>query len=672
VPTLRSKDVDLDRAREEIAAHTQAVGSLISNDARSLSLLVYVRVPEALHTLDPTWSKLKAASRTDEDARAELERLRPEYDAASRELAKRRAEQVASIREIVARWQPRLSEPVRLSGTTVIFADVLDQLRHDLRVFGLAALILFALAFLAFYRRVRFVLLPMLTCALPVVLIVGAMSLLQMRLTVITANLPLILFTLMLPYTIYFVERYLERRALAPEEGAAEATMHAARAIWVPCLFSCATTMAGFAALMTSGTLPVHDFGLMMTAGMALGLLLVFLALPAMSHPLPPVTVRAWGVHVGPKKVVRLFAALALRRPAIVVGSAAVVLVVAVWGATRISAQAKITAYFKKDTPVYQGLEFIDRRMGGTTPLEVLIESPKPNFFVSADGLAALRAVQAYFDTVPETGSVQSIATLVDELKKKNAAVESLMPLLARHPLVRNVTRDYANDDYTIGRVLVRLRETAPTLDRARILRGLRAHMAQSKALEGLEVHETGLFLLYANMLDTLLRTQRETFGYVVAAIYLMLLLLFRSPVLALLVVLTQVLPAVVMLGLMGWAGITLDLVTVMIASIAMGVGIDASIQYTVRFRAELADGASPRDALRHSHATIGRAIWVATTVIIAGFCVLTLSDFQPSIYLGLLTAVAMFVSQVAALTILPSIFLLTGFPRPPASSSAP
>jgi predicted RND superfamily exporter protein len=338
-------------------------------------------------------------------------------------------------------------------------------------------------------------------------------------------------------------------------------------------------------------------------------------------------------------------------------------------GASRLSAQSKFTEYFKEDSAVYQGLEYIDTRMGGTTPLEVMVtaKTGEKDYFLKSEGLEALRAIARYFDTVPETGNLRSMATLVDELMKKNPALLKLMPVFARHELVRGVTRELANDDYTTARVLVRLRETAPTLDRNVILDGLRAHFRSQPELADLEIRETGVFLLYANMLNSLMETQQRTFLYVVLAIYLMLILLFRSPLLALLVLITQVLPALVMLGVMGWLGIPLDLITVMIASIAMGVGIDAAIQYTFRYRTELGVDGDRRAAVHRAHATVGRAIWIATSVIIAGFCVLMLSEFRPSIYFGLFTAIAMLMSQLAALTVLPSIFLLTGQPKLPA-----
>lgn len=626
IPTLAAGEVDFVRAREELLGHTQAVGNLITADGRSVALLAYFQGG-------------------------------PDGDS-------RRRAMVAAIRELAASWAPDLAEPVRLSGTPIIHVNILEHLEHDLAVFGLASLLLFTLGFALAYRRPRFVILPIVSCLLPVLLILGAMCLLGMTLTVITANLPVLLFTLLLPYTVYFVEAWLERRAAQPDEPGADASARAAGRVWLPCLFSCATTMAAFAALATSGTVPVHDFGLMMSVGMGIGLVVVFLAIPSLARPLPPLAVAPPAPSSGSHRVVALFAAPSLRRPGLVVLAAAALLLAAVWGASRLSSQSNVTQYFREGTPVRVGLETIDRELGGTTPLEVTLTSKESGFFLKPEGLAALRAAQRYFEDLPEAGSVRSLATLVDELRKKSPQVERLMPILGRHPLVRSVTAEFSDAEYATSRVIVRMRETAPSLDRRVVLDGLQAHLDAQPELAELEVRTTGVFLLYANMLESLMRTQRETFLWVIAAIFLMLLVLFRSFVLALVVVLTQTLPALVTLGFMGWLGIPLDLVTVMIASIAMGVGIDASIQYACRFRHERAGGASLEAAIVQTHATTGRAIWIATTVIIAGFCVLTLSDFRPSIYLGLLTAVAMLMSQVAALTVLPAILRLIGRPR--------
>ena len=511
-------------------------------------------------------------------------------------------------------------------------------------------------------------------------LIVGWMGWQEMKISLITSNLPVLLFVLMLPYTVYFVERYRERRAADPSEEAQRSTFQAARGIFLPCLFSCMTTMAGFAALTTSGTVPVRNFGQMMAIGMAIGLLIVFLAIPSMSRPFPGMRVRGRaGTGAGTRGLVRLFERASLRVPGLVVLFSALLLGVSVWGATRITAEVKFTEYFWPRSEVYQGLEYIDQRMGGTTSLEIMLESEEDGFFLTQPGFDALAAVERFFASVPETGTNTSLLSLESELAKRNEKLaRKVLTIFYAHPMGRTVIATYVTQDFRTARVFVRMRETAPTLHRNDILRRLRAHLAEAPELEELAVCETGIFLLYANMLNSLIASQKQTFLLVILAIFLMVFLLmllmfrFRSPLktlahgllMAFLVLLPQVLPAVVMLGVMGWLQIPLDLVTVMIASIAMAVGIDAAIQYTARYRAELAVDGDHRAALSRSHATIGRAIWIATTVIVVGFCVLMLSDFKPSVWFGLFTAIAMLMSQFAALTVLPSLFVLTGLPK--------
>jgi uncharacterized protein len=297
----------------------------------------------------------------------------------------------------------------------------------------------------------------------------------------------------------------------------------------------------------------------------------------------------------------------------------------------------------------------------------VNLTSKTPGYFSTPAGVDAIAAAQRYFEGVKETGNVRSFKTLVDEGRKAlpKAKDADLIKLVASLPTAKELVREFCNADFTVSRVLVRFRETAPTLHRNNILRGLREHLAKQEALKDVEARPTGIFLLYANMLNSLLDSQRDTFLWVVGAIFVMLVILFRSVVLSLIVLVPQVLPVFVCLGTMGWAGIPLDLVTVMIGSVAMGVGIDAAIQYTVRYRIELeAAGGDPRTAILRSHATIGRSIWIATSIVVAGFVILALSKFVPSVYFGLFTALAMLMGQFAALTLLPALFLLLRTPR--------
>jgi uncharacterized protein len=658
--TLGAPGANLEKARAELLDHTVAKGTLVSADGRDVVFLAYLAAPDGMERLG---RERDAAIAADDTARRDA--LESAYQAFRTELRARRDVFVAEVRAVAAKWSPSLEEPVALSGLPIINVNLVEHVSHDLDVFGIAAFALFTLAFAAMYRRLRWTVLPIVTCLLPVLLVLGTMAALGQKLTVVTANLPMLLFVVMLPYTVYVVERYRERRATRPGESHRDSSAGAARDVWVPCLYSCTTTMAGFASLLTSGVKPVWWFGLMMTIGLGIGLACVFLFLPAANHPLRPLDDAAAAASAAPSGVVRWAERLVLRAPGAVTAGAALLLAAAAWGASRVDAENKFIDYFQRTSEVYRGLERIDQRMGGTTPLDVVLTAKEPGWFRTPAGMAAVASVTRYFDSVPEAGCVWSVGTLLEEARKHPALARADLAALSRIPQVEPFLRDLATPDFSRTRVLVRFRETSPTLRRSRILEGLRAHLRTDPALAGVEARPTGVFLLYANMLDALLASQRDTFLLVILVVYAMLVALFRGPLLALVVLVPQALPALVCLGVMGFAGVPLDLITVMVAAVAMGVGIDAAIQYTVRYRIELAaTGGDRRAAVTRSHATIGRAIWVATSIMVAGFLVLALSDFVPTVSFGLFNALAMLMGQVAALTVVPALFLLTGLPR--------
>jgi predicted RND superfamily exporter protein len=691
---LTSKTVDLKKAREELTLHTLARGTFISEDGADTVLLAYLEQPPEFARLD--------RERTDAILEGDDARARASdgpLEAARAELRERRRAMVTGIRAVAAKWKERSGDEVRLSGLPIINLSLIEFVTHDVNTFGVASFLLFTAAFALIYRRIRWTALPIAACLLPVVLVLGLLGTMTAfpdalpdwvaakfngKLTVITANLPMLLFVVMLPYTVYFAERYRERRARGTGESHLESTAGAARDIWLPCLYSCTTTMAGFASLLTSGVKPVWGFGFLMTLGLGIGLACAFLFLPAAVRPLGALEEPGAKAEPEPSGLVRWLEAAVLAKPLVVIAAGALLLGAAIWGCTRITVENKFIDYFWPRTEVWQGLEYIDRRMGGTTPMDIVLTSPEEGFFAKPAGLEAIRAASAHIAAVPEVGGVTSLATLIDEIHKAKALAAMTVEGLAKLKPVEPLLRDVVTADYRTARVLVRFRETSPTLQRKRILTALRADLAGRTELAALAPRVTGVFLLYANMLESLLQSQKDTFGMVVLAIYAMLVVLFLSvdlrdrrpgasaagafvhaPLLSVVVLLPQVLPAVVVLGVMGWTGVPLDLITVTIAAIAMGVGIDAAIQYTVRYRIELAAaGGDRRAAITRSHATIGRSIWIATSIMVIGFAVLALSDFVPTVMFGLFNALAMLMGQFAALTMLPALFLVTGLPR--------
>jgi hypothetical protein len=664
--------VNLEKARTELLDHTQALGNLISRDEKDLSILVYLDVPEAVGRLEPERNRLLGRPRDAETARR-LEEIEGPYRDAIQENNVRRTALVNALRTLGSQWRAKLDEPVRLSGIPIINVVLREHIKADINTFGVVSLTVFTLTFFIIYRKPRWGLFPILTCVLPVLMMMGLMVLMGKKMTVITSNMPVLLFVLTLPYTVYFIERYLERRSLDASEDPVVSTTRAPMEIWSPCLFSVLATMAGTAAHIPSGIMPVRTFGIMMTIGMALSLAVVMLFLPSTVISLPGVAGRAAGPAPEAKGPLKLLLTLVLRAPLAVVLFSLAVLGVSVWGMTKIRVETKFIDYFHQKSEIYQGLDYIDNRMGGTTPFEVILSSGTPGYFKTVEGLAALDAVGKFFATVPETGNLRSLKTFVDEARKAFADKEGkvkakdvqILGLVTN--LAKDQVREFCNPDFTVSRVLVRMRETDPRLNRKEILGRLAAHLESLKEgpLKGVESRPTGVFLLYANMLDTYWPNTKKTFVLATLAIWLMLTILFRSPIMALLVILPEVLPVFLVLGVMGFLGIALDMVTVIIASVALGIGIDAAIQYAVRFRVELAkSGGDIALAIRRSHATIGRAILIATSIVFTGFVMLCFSQFVPTIYFGLFTGLAILMGLFASLTTLPASFLLLNYPR--------
>jgi predicted RND superfamily exporter protein len=664
--------VNAEKAKAELLSHTQALGNLISAEGKDLSMLVYLDVPEGVMRLEPELNRLLGGPRTGETARR-IEEIRAPYAAAIQENNIRRNALVHALRDAASRWRQNLDEPVRLSGIPIINVVLREHIKADITTFGIVSLSVFTLTFLIVYRRFRWVAFPILSCVIPVVLMLGLMVVMGKKMTVITSNMPVLLFVLTLPYTVYLIERYLERRALYPSEDPSETSTRAPMEIWSPCLFSVLATMAGTAAHIPSGIIPVRTFGIMMTIGMMFSLAVVMLFFPATIVALPAAPGRASGAAPEPKGPLKALLTLVLRAPLGVVLFSLAVFGVSVWGITKIRVETKFIDYFHQKSEIYQGLDYIDNRMGGTTPFEVLLSSATPGFFKTPEGLAALEAVGRFFDTVPETGNLRSLKTLVDEVRKAFADREGKVRAKDSQILgvvtaaAKEQVKEFCNADFTRSRILVRMKETDPRLNRKDILRRLSVHLdsLRDRELKGVEARPTGVFLLYANMLDTYWPNTKKTFFLATGAIWLMLMILFRSPIMAALVILPEVLPVFLVLGVMGFAGIALDMVTVIIASVALGIGIDAAIQYAVRFRKELAlTNGDLAEAIRRSHATIGRAILIATSIVFAGFAMLCFSQFVPTIYFGLFTGLAILMGLFASLTTLPASFLLLKYPR--------
>lgn len=671
--TLLDPDADPALAREELTGSALYAGNLVSPKGDAFALLAYFADgPDraARHRLREVEADASATE-------AERAKARADYLAASDAGQARLREIVARVRAIGAARGGTVVE-VHASGVPTIVVDMVQALEDDLVLFGVFAVGFMVVVLGVALRSPRWVALPMAAVLVVALVVVASTVMAGMRATVVTSNISSLTLIVGMAHAIHIAVHSHEIRRVDPTASVKEVVRRTVRGIWLPCFYACTTTAVGFASIAVSDVRPCIDFGLFMAAGTLFAYAVSFTLIPAGMALLPHERVREVEPASGP---VRRFPMAAVARWTIAHGrpivlASLLVLVASVAGILRLDVETRFTDYFRASSPISRGLNFIDARIGGTTPLEVILRTPEPApgaaraTFFEEEQYAKLKRVHdllAGLDGGKERGPVLSLASLREEGRRLLAGTPMAplagQPLTMLLPVARTmlgkeridgILRDYVSEDGTAARLQVRIKETNPDLRREDLLAGLRARIAADPALADVSPRVTGVFVLYANMLRSLRTSQVQTLGMVVGALLLMLWVLFRDLKVAVLALVPNVLPILFILGTMGWLHITLDMMTIMIASVAMGQAVDATIHYTFRYRNELADGATPEEAIVLAHGSIGKAIFFTAVTVVGGFWVLVFSKFKPTIWFGVFTSLAMAAALLASLVLLP------------------
>ncbi|MCC5793840.1 MAG: MMPL family transporter [Chromatiales bacterium] len=702
VPDLLHPRTDRALARRELMESPIYRELLISLDGRTTGLLATFAVEPELQALLAGRDRLLEARMRDgpDEARErDIARLSAEIAPWRAIVNARQQADIVEVRKILARHADQAE--ISLGGIPMINSDMLDYIMRDVLVFGAAILLVLTALLVLIFRQVRWVLLPLISCFACVIIMLGYLGMADWPVTVVSANFVALLLIFTLSLTVHLMVQYRELQTAERISGDRRRLVaETLRRKFAPSFFTAVTTMVAFASLLVSGIRPVIDFGWMMVVGMAVVLVLSFTLFPAALLVLP-------GGPPAPRddrmaRVTRTFARLVTRWPRALIAVFGSIAVLGLAGVAQLSVENRFIDYFSESTEIHRGMATIDRELGGTTPLDVILDADSAfmarlagetgdasepllddddDFFDDYDlgeaaGLGAtsfwyntfrletVRAVHEYLESLPETGKVLSLATTLDVLRTLNQGEELdtffLSVLYERLPQeIRAALFDpYLSADGNQVRLAVRVRDSNPDLRRAELLTRIRADLGEGFELEPGQVRLTGMLVLYNNVLQSLFRSQILTVGVVFLAILLMLLLLFRSPVLAAIALVPNMLAALAVLGGMGWAGIPLDIMTITIAAIAIGIGVDGAIHYVHRFRAEFAQRRDYLVSIERAHQTTGRAMYYTALIIAAGFATLTLSNFIPTIYFGLFTAFAMLFAMVANLTLLPLLLL--------------
>ena len=704
-PTLESPATDISLARQEFANSPLYRNLLISPDGRTTALQVNFRRDSTYFELLNRREQLRGKAREDSltaAEHAELARVSEEFRAYNQIYLQRQAGDIDAVRSIMDAH--RNGARLFLGGVPMIVADSMDFIRHDLAIFGAGVLAFMVVILAAAFKKWRWVLLPIFTSLAAGLLMIGILGLVDWPVTVVSSNFISLMLIISLSVNIHLVVRYRELHADNPDADQYTLTRDTVHSKALPSFYTTITTIVAFGSLLFSGIRPVIDFGWMMAVGTAVSLLLSFTLFPAALMFMQAGT--AASISDFTARVTDSLASL-VRRYSTLTGLAFVMIVVlAIAGISMLTVENRFIDYYKKSTEIYRGMELIDRELGGTTPMDVVIDAPR-DFFKTAepedelfmDGfefddssagitgnsywfnayrLEQVNAIHDQLDGLPETGKVLSITTamrMLQSLQQGKPIDDFFLSVLYKQlpeSIKQSLFSPYMSEDGNQLRFSIRVFESDPNLRREELLRKVHDYLTTELGLAEEQVTMTGMLVLYNNMLQSLFHSQIMTLGVVFLAILLMFLILFRNVWLAVIALIPNMVAAGAVLGLMGWLGIPLDIMTISIAAIVIGIGVDDEIHYVHRFVEEFRKDADYWAALRRSHNSIGRAVYYTSVTVILGFAILAFSSFIPTIYFGLLTGFAMLVALLGTLTLLP---LLIAWLKPlgaPSVNAAP
>ncbi|WP_303721995.1 RND family transporter [Malonomonas rubra] len=701
VKTLESPDINIDLARNEFATSPFYSNLLVSPDAKTTALQVIFKRDETYHQLLGKRNSLREKMLTQpltEEENRQLEKAVKAFDNYSAQLADQEAHDIAVVRTIMAKHRDKAN--LHLGGVPMIVSDMIDFIRHDLASFGIGVLVFLVSMLILIFRKPRWVILPMLCCAVSVLFMFGFLGWIEWKVTVVSSNFTSLLLIITLSLCVHLIVRYNELFEEIPNADQLTMVREMVRTKAVPSIYTALTTIVAFVSLLTSDIRPVIDFGWMMAIGITFALLLSFALFPAglMLFKKPN--------HFTPRhditgKITAACAYLVEYRSGLTASIFLGIAILSVVGISKLTVENRFIDYFKPSTEIYQGMELIDQQLGGTTPLDVIIdadpgflaaqkaekqaaeEDPFADDFFGEDqadaGLSGssywynsyrintLEKIHNYLNALPETGKVLSMATTMEmmQIVNEDKPLDNISLAVIHKKLPKAIAdalfHPYMSEDGNQVRFSLRVIDSDPNLQRNKLLEKIRLNLTEKLGLKDEQVHLTGMFVLYNNVLQSLFSSQIMTIGVVFFVIMIMFMLQFHSLRLAIIAIIPNLISAGMVLGLMGLLHIPLDIMTITIAAITIGIAVDDTIHYVHRFTEEMAVDGDYLAAMKRCHHSVGRAMYYTSITIIIGFSILGLSSFIPTIYFGLFTGMAMLVAMFANLTLLA--LLLLKFP---------
>jgi len=735
LPTLESPTVDMNLARIELRQSPLYQNLLLSPDLKTTALLINFADDDVYRNLLGRRNELrqkKASGQLSSAERAELKCVLEQFQQHRDKTRWQRHQDIMAIRTIMDNY--RRDADLFLGGVSMIADDMITFIKNDLKVFGLGVLLFLILTLGIIFRRIRWICLPMLCCVVCAICMIGLLGWIGWEVTVISSNFISLQLIITMSLVIHLIVRYRELLVRNPQESNRRLILDTVQTKLIPSVYAFLTTIVGFASLLSCDILPVITFGWMMIVGLIVSLVVTFLLFPSVLMLMPKETLapRLWRAAAEGRRflLTSILARFTEAHGVLILGISGLVLSSSIIGISRLDVENCFIDYFNENTEIYKGMKVIDQYLGGTTPLDVIVDFQKPDapaqppfllspapaspdasrggwqesrgvaerdpapstrlgtglrepndifdqfdefdkaamdekYWFTPEKMARVKAVHSYLDSLPETGKVLSLATMLSIAEKLNGGrpLDSFeLALLYSESSDKFKTlliKPYVSVQHNQVRFWVRVRDSEKTLRRNEVLKKIKTDLTDRFNIDKEHVHLAGLLVLYNNMLQSLFDSQILTSGITFLVLMITYLVEFRSARIAVIAIIPNAFSIVFVLGMMGWLNIPLDIMTITIAAIGLGISDDFTIHYIHRFKQEFKTGGKYTAAMHRCHGSIGHAMFYTSITIIIGFSILAMSNFKPTFYFGLLTGLAMFIALLAALTLLPQLLIL-------------
>ena len=526
---------------------------------------------------------------------------------------------------------------------------------------------------------------PLVGCATSVVIMIGLLGFLGWKVTVISSNFIALMLILNMAMNIHVTVRFLQLKKEFPQLSKGEAILEASKKMMLPILYTVLTTICAFLSLVFSGIKPIIDFGWMMTLGLIISLLITFLLLPSLINLLSSDN------DIDLKDTEKSFITSALgsftkNNKFLIFGSTILIIIFSCVGILKLEVENSFINYFDKETEIYKGMKKIDEDLGGTTPLNIILKFPKKQkevengefeeweeeneadqnkakYWFTRDKMDKIIKIHNYLESLPEIGKVLSFGSILkvaEDLNKKELQSLEIAVLYSKIPetIKAEIITPYISVKKDEARISVRIRDSLKDLRRNDLIKKINSDLNTKLGFEKNEYKLSGVLILFNNLLQSLFKSQILTLGIVMLGIFLMFFILFKNLVISFIGVVPNFIAAFFILGIIGLIGIPLDMMTITIAAITIGIAVDNSIHYIYRFKEEFKKIKNYNKTLDRCHSTVGVAILNTSITIVFGFSILVLSNFIPTIYFGVFTGIAMLLAMISVLTLLPKLIL--------------